>query len=863
MKKSSLLLLGLAASLGSMAQKNTSHYEPHLAFNPIFYPTNGNEFRSARGVPGPKYWQNSANYDIQVTLDTSAKRVSGGVNISYTNNSPDDLPYVWLQLDQNIYQSSSRSQATSPVSGGRFANKSFTKGDELKSVTILLNGKTTTAKYIVTDTRMQIFLPEVLKANGGKLDIKIGYAFDIPEYGTDRMGRLHTVNGWLYEIAQWYPRMSVYDDVLGWNTLPYLGAGEFYLEYGNITYSVTAPSDLIIVGSGALLNPTEVLTAKQQAQLAKARNSDATVSIHSLDDIKNGTDKLSKSTLTWKFKCEQTRDVAWAASKAFIWDAARINLPSGKKILAQSVYPVESDSANAWKRATEFTKHSIELSSRWYEFTYPVATNVAGIVGGMEYPGIVFCGYKAKNASLWGVTNHEFGHNWFPMIVGSNERKFGWQDEGFNTFINGIDKKDFNHGEFYSTPDFQHDAANVFNNNAEVLINYPDVIQARQLGNSAYYKPAMGLSILRDVVLGHDRFDFAFKQYIKAWAFKHPTPYDFFRSMENGAGEDLSWFWRGWFFNNWKVDQAVTKVQYDDHAKSALITISNLEQLPLPATIAISNTEGKLDTVRLPVEIWQRGGDWTFEYPSTSPLKKVELDPLHQLPDINAENNVWSNIPDGKKITDGTTAATVINKYLNKIGGVDKIKSIKDLYQKYQGTIEDEQLSMLLETKGDNLQLQDVSVPDENVTLARIIINKDSLFITQQGQTINNLPATAKAILSETLLPFPELNYAKAGYSVQMDSIVNVNGSEAYKLIVTTPSGVIRTAYFDINSGLKIREVVDGTGNSSLYDYSDYNAVSGILFPQKINQVKGKMDIALTAKEIKVNSGLSDNDFKK
>lgn len=648
MKKAILVLgslLGLfICSFGQNDQQVQSRYDQHEAFDPMFYTSNGNEFRSANGAPGPKYWQNRADYNINVTLDTAAKSVSGSVVIYYTNNSPDGLPYLWLQLDQNLYRKDSRAEATTAVTGGRYATQEFKDGDVIKSLSVVMGGKRYAAKYRINDTRMQLFLPSNLKGNGGKIEISINYAFDIPIHGTDRMGRLLTQNGWIYEIAQWYPRMCVYDDVSGWNTLPYLGAGEFYLEYGDIHYSVTAPSGLIVVGSGRLLNPAEVLTRQQQDNLAKAANSPTTVMIHSLEDVKDGTDKLSKSMLTWKFQCLQTRDVAWAASKAFVWDAARIDLPSGKKILAQSVYPEESATPEGWNRSTEFTKASIELSSRWYEYTYPVATNVAGIVGGMEYPGIVFCDYtaKVKNGELWFVTNHEFGHNWFPMIVGSNERKYAWMDEGFNTFINGIDKQDFNHGEFYKPQDAQIAGKFMFTDKSERLLNFPDVIQARQLAWTAYYKPAMGMELLRNKILGKDRFDFAFKQYIKNWAFKHPTPNDFFRSMENGAGEELSWFWRGWFLHKWKVDQAVKSVTYDSKDdKIALITIENLEQMPMPVDIAITQQGGKSDTVHLPVEIWQRGSAWTFAYQVEQPLTKVEVNPAHDLPDINPSNNTW------------------------------------------------------------------------------------------------------------------------------------------------------------------------------------------------------------------------------
>jgi hypothetical protein len=433
-----LPLLLMIALIGFAQTPATSHYDQHAAFNPLFYPSNGTVYRSASGTPGPKYWNNRADYKINAALDTAQHEVSGSVTITYTNNSPDQMPFLWIQLDQNIYREDSRAEATSPVAGGRWANRTFTKGDSLKSVTLIRDGQSSKADYEVTDTRMQIKLADALKADGGTIQLKIDYSFTVPEYGTDRMGRLKTKNGWIYEVAQWFPRMAVYDDVYGWNVLPYLGAGEFYLEYGNIDYSITTPADLVVTGSGELVNPAEVLTPGQISRLAKAKASDKTVFIRTEADINNPASHLPKKTLTWHFKCNQTRDVAWAASRAFLWDAAKINLPSGKKALAQSVYPVESAGDSAWGRSTEFVKACIELySKQWYEFTYPVATNVAGIVGGMEYPGIVFCSSRSRQGSLWGVTNHEFGHNWFPMIVGSNERKYAWMDEGFNTFING------------------------------------------------------------------------------------------------------------------------------------------------------------------------------------------------------------------------------------------------------------------------------------------------------------------------------------------------------------------------------------------------------------------------------------------
>lgn len=650
MKKLSIALSLLMTTVSSVYSQtdSLSHYDQHIAFDPIFYPSDGNEFRSASGQPGPAYWQNRADYKIVASLDTSEHTVKGSEVITYKNNSPDALDFLWLQLDQNIYREDSRAEATTLISRGRWANKTFTKGDELNSVDIIMNGVTTKAKYKISDTRMQVWLPKPLPAKSGTVQLKISYVFSVPQYGTDRMGRLGTKNGWIYEIAQWYPRLCVYDDIEGWNTLPYLGAGEFYLEYGNIDYTITAPSNLIVVGSGQLQNPSQVLTPTVVKRLNEAKKSDTTVTIVGADELNGTSYHPAKATLTWHFVCNNTRDVAWAASKAFIWDAARINLPGGKKALAQSVYPVESATDKGWKRSTEFVKGCIELYSKeWYPFAYPSATNVAGIVGGMEYPGIVFCSSKSTDRGLWGVTNHEFGHNWFPMTVGSNERKYPWMDEGFNTFINGVDTKFFNNGEFDRKSNVQRSARGMFRKDADAIMTIPDVTQQNFLSMAAYSKPAIGLDILRNHILGQERFDSAFRKYIDRWAFKHPTPWDFFRTMENVSGEDLSYFWRGWFFSNAKLDQGISTVKYvdGDTTKGALITMVNNEQMVLPVGLLIEQENGKSDTVNLPVEIWQRGGTWTFHYASTSKIKKITIDPDYDYPDINPTNNVYTEAP--------------------------------------------------------------------------------------------------------------------------------------------------------------------------------------------------------------------------
>jgi Peptidase family M1 domain len=646
MKKTVFSLLGLVMVLMSVAQSGFDHRE---AFNPQFYPYPGNEVRSASGEPGSKYWQNKANYKINCTLDTGMHKVSGDVEISYINNSPDNLKFLWLQTDQNIYKKDSRASATTTQTGGRWANGGFTEGDVIKSISVESDGKSYTPKYITTDTRMQVWLSDVLKSGGNAVKIKIIYEFIVPEYGTDRMGRLKTKNGWVYEVAQWFPRMCVYDDIQGWNTLPYLGQGEFYLEYGDIDFNITAPANLIVVGSGELTNPQECMTAEQLKRWEAAKNSDKTVVLRSEKEVKDAKSRPATAVCTWKFKIQNARDAAWGASKAFVWDAAKINLPSGKKCMAISAYPAESIKKDGWQRSTEMVKGSIEhYSKMWFEFPYAAATNVAGIVGGMEYPGIVFCGYGSSGADLWGVTDHEFGHTWFPMIVGNNERKYAWMDEGFNTFINGLSTAEFNKGEFNKASFFDDPSSDfmvkyTFGDKMDGLYNIPEVIQQDNLGIAAYFKPSQMLNALRDVVLGPERFDAAFREYVRRWAFKHPTPWDFFHTIENVSGEDLSWFWRSWVLNTWKLDQTVKEVKYIDNKpeKGSDITIQNLEKMPMPVTVLIKETNGKEHRINLPVEIWQRGATWTFSAPTTSEIKEVVLDPDKKLPDWNRKNNEW------------------------------------------------------------------------------------------------------------------------------------------------------------------------------------------------------------------------------
>ena len=639
--------LGVAAQNPSASQGS---FDPRVTFAPLTLPTPVNAYRSSNGAPGPSYWQNEADYELHATLDTAAKELRATEIVTYTNNSPDTLPSVWMQLEQNIYRKDSRGHA---ILGGLMRRRPNrpgapqaspedmeTDGFVFDSVELESGKSLVKADTLVSDTRMQIRLSQPLR-HGGKLRIHIAYHYKIPGVWGGRTSWGKSEKGDIYDMAQWYPRMAVYDDLRGWDTLPYIGS-EFYLEYGNFDYSVTVPSDMIVAGSGELMNPRDVLTAKEIARLDQARASDKTVYIRTPAEA---TDPASRpkqgGTLTWHFHMEKTRDVVWSASPVFVWDAARINLPDGKKALAMSVYPPESVSPEAWDKSTEYVKDTIErFSKHWYPYPWPVAINVAGFSTGMEYPGVVFDGVTDKGPFLFWVTAHEIGHSWFPMIVGSNERRHAFMDEGFNTFIDIEESADYAGGKYGPKRDSEYSAGGEPPDMILKVLDNPDAptLMARAdaypwtLGHPvSYFKGAYGMVLLREQILGPQRFDWAFRKYIRDWAFKHPSPSDFFREMESEGGEDLSWFWRGWYLNNWKYDVAVDKID------GSSVTLSNRGQLVLPTPVEIMFKDGSKTRVALPVETWLMKA--TFVWEGSQPIASVVVDPDHVLPDNDRSNN--------------------------------------------------------------------------------------------------------------------------------------------------------------------------------------------------------------------------------
>lgn len=655
------LILATAAVAPLAHAADDGRFDARELFAPLQLPDAPNAFRSGSGKPGPLFWQNRADYDLKARIDPAARTLSGEETITYANRSPDTLDVLWLQLDQNIYRADAKARdvrAPRPPRPGQpvkpWVPSPSTDGYRIASVEVEQGGKRVPAKFLVDGTRMRVDLPAPLAGNGGMLKLHVRYAYTVPDTWGGRTAITPSKNGEIYEIAQWYPRMAVYDDVRGWDTQPYLGS-EFYLEYGTFDYAVTVPWNWFVAGSGELLNSKDVLTASQQQRLEQARGSDKTVYIVKPDEVGQPSSRpTADGSKTWRFRMEHTRDVAFAASPAFVWDAARINLPDGKKSLAMSVYAAEGVGPQAWDRSTEYVKGAIEHFSQWYPYPWPAAINLGGHGAGMEYPGIVFDGFDDTGKGLFWISAHELGHTWFPMIVGSNERRYAFMDEGFNTFIDVYASDAFNHGEYAPKRDGEYAPGGgnpvdeilplLADADAPTLMAPADGISEKYRHPLTYFKGALGLVLLREQILGPERFDPAFRKYIATWAYKHPTPSDFFRFMESESGEDLGWWWRGWYFNNWQLDMGVTKAAYvdDDVSHGLVVTLESRHKLVMPATLRVDMADGTHLDKRVPVEAWLQQSSPRIVLPTTGKVLRVTLDPDHKLPDADRGNNAAS-----------------------------------------------------------------------------------------------------------------------------------------------------------------------------------------------------------------------------
>jgi hypothetical protein len=622
-----ILFAALHGSLLAQAPASADTLAAPLSpFRPLPLPA-PNEYRSGSGRPGSRYWQQRADYRIAATLDTAQRRLNGRETIHYTNNSPDTLSYLWMFVEQNICAPNSvTNQLDQPPlvflgSTFDFSCKGFNGGVTLERVTVLRRA----VRSVVYGTTMRIDLPRPLPP-GGALDLDLAWHFPVPDYGAGRMGR----DGSLYEIAQWYPRLAVYDDVRGWNHEPYIGAGEFYLEYGSFDVTLTVPAGYVLAATGILRNPEQVLTRGQRDRLAIARTSTHPVAIITADEAGHAgrTRPASEGQLTWRFTADNVRDFAFAAGPELRWDAS-----SYDGILIQTFYRPK---AHRWAEANRMAHEAIKyFSEQWYRYPYPQATTVEGPIEGMEYPMLTFVPNSPSREEQQWVLSHEFGHEWFPMVVGSNERLYPWMDEGFNTFIDLAGAAHYFDGTPYGDSIEVHPlhlySDHTVPGQEQPLISRP--VESRDLFWTGYEKPALMLQTLRYEVLGKDRFDQAFREYIKAWAFKHPAPADFFRVMRDASGMDLDWFWRDWIYTTARLDQAV------DSIVGEKIFLANRGTMTLPLEMELTYGDGSTERIRLPVEMWNLGPRFAYRVREGKSVSKVVVDPRRALPDVDRSNN--------------------------------------------------------------------------------------------------------------------------------------------------------------------------------------------------------------------------------
>jgi hypothetical protein len=581
------LPIALAALLLSLSAVAADQFDDKFRQLDELLPTPGS-MRTASGAPGHAYWQQRADYKLRATLDEKNRSISGAGTVTYHNNSPDTLTYLWVQLDQNMFRADSdnRTAATVPSREAWAAAKGEADGMKFEAMRFNLESRTFDGgfnitsltdtggqplHFVVNKTMMRIDLPKPMRP-GSTFSFSMGWNFNVPELNVlgRRSGyeRFDADKNDLFEIAQWFPRMAAYYDAAGWQNKQYLGDGEFTLEFGDYDVELTVPADHIVASTGELQNPDAVLTAAQRDRLRQARIATKPVVIVTQAEAEAAEKSRSSATRTWHFKAHNVRDFAFATSRKFIWDAQGYK-KGGTDVMAMSFYPKEGNPL--WERySTQAVIHTIDQYNKYsFDYPYPTAISVNGPVGGMEYPMISFNGprptkdkktgeitySKQAKYGLVGVIIHEVGHNYFPMIVNSDERQWTWMDEGINTFVQFLAEQAWeenfprSRGEPRNIVDYMRGR-----NQVPIMTNSESVLQR---GNNAYAKPATALNILRETVLGRELFDFAFREYAQRWKFKRPTPSDFFRTMEDASGTDLDWFWRGWFYTTDSVDVSV------------------------------------------------------------------------------------------------------------------------------------------------------------------------------------------------------------------------------------------------------------------------------------------------------------------
>jgi len=600
-----------------------------------------NLYRTASGYPGHGYWQNRADYTIDVKLDDDKQSIQGFETITYTNNSPDDLNYLWVQLDQNvrakdsdsykIYTGGMRNKIdfswVKPgyIIGDQDANEILNKFDggfKIEEV-VTIDGRK--LEYVINKTMMRIDLKKPLKSKS-KTSISIRWSYNIQDRifmgGRPGYEFFEADSNYLYTICQWFPRMAKYNDVYGWQNKQFLGRGEFTLDFGDYDVRITVPADHIVAATGELQNSMEVLTKTQIDRMKKAKSSKEPVIIITQNEAEKNEKSRSKQVKTWRFKAKDVRDFAFTSSRKFIWDAMGVKF-GNRTVMAMSYYPKEANPLYE-RYSTRAVAHTLRVYSKYtFEYPYPVAISVEAS-NGMEYPMICFnYGRPEKDGTyterikygMISVIIHEVGHFYFPMIVNSDERQWTWMDEGLNTYLQFITEQEWDR----NYPSRRGPPKNIVsymkgnkNNISPIMTNSESIYQ---FGNNAYGKPATALNILRETIVGRELFDFAFKEYSKTWMFKHPTPSDFFRILENASAVDLDWFWRGWFYGTDPVDLSIDNVTwYTLDTKNPDIEFPLRKKKKDEEPIQIWQERNKIDIQETVVEIDEVANDFYNKY---------------------------------------------------------------------------------------------------------------------------------------------------------------------------------------------------------------------------------------------------------
>ncbi|MCS6821727.1 MAG: M1 family metallopeptidase [Microscillaceae bacterium] len=670
-----------------------------------------NSYRTASGAPGENYWQQKADYKIQVELNDDNQTIKGNETITYYNYSPHELTYLWLQLDQNHFDKDSDTPKTMSfdLKSGNISYYSllmWVRSSISEGGYQILSVKDATGKplkYTINKTMMRVDLPTPLKPKTGVVSFSVEWQFKIVD-ATKTSARsgyefFKEDGNYVYEIAQWFPRMCVYSDVYGWQNKQFLGRGEFALTFGDYEVSITVPADHIVAATGELQNPQAVLTPTQIQRLNQARNTfDKPVIIHTQDEALQAEKNKATTKKTWIYKAKNVRDFAFATSRKFIWDAMTAEV-NGRKILCMSYYPKEGNPL--WEEiSTKVVAHTIKTYSKYtIDYPYPVAISVHGPVGGMEYPMISFNNQgrpdkegkyteEIKNNTI-SVIIHEVGHNFFPMIINSDERQWSWMDEGLNTFCQYLAEQEWEKG----FPSWRGPAAKIVpymksdKTKLVPIMTNSEQIASNQFGNNAYGKPATALNILRETIMGRELFDYAFKEYARRWAFKHPEPADFFRTMEDASAVDLDWFWRGWFFGTEPCDIAIENVELyrvpsKEKSKETntlnieekelntaafamlrrfigelsekeaavfapenyfyLVEFRNVGGLIMPIILRLDFKDGTSETHRIPAEIWRIDPEKVNKvFLTKKEVAAFVLDPQEETADIDTSNNFF------------------------------------------------------------------------------------------------------------------------------------------------------------------------------------------------------------------------------